>query len=198
MTVGEIIADADERIPNTISESRKISWLNEIQQQLFRKVNFPPQVEKLTAIAGQVLYPLPDYCPADRIKRVVVIAAGVSTEYVYKPFDDVVKGSFYYLINDSIIGLYPVPIGGEEVLIYFSKRPSSLSSSSVPELPKEYHEIFTVALCARIAKVQRDVELANNYSADYEEILGFMMRDYGANLDVGAELEKVNNKFNQR
>jgi hypothetical protein len=113
MTLQEIIDQIDDEwlVGNTLTDAQKVAHLNHIQDELYRKVNFPNDISYGLPIADTYFYTLPTDCPPDRIKQVVVVnSAGEGTKYDY--MDIAASGEaadeFWSMVDDKLY-LYPAP-----------------------------------------------------------------------------------------
>jgi hypothetical protein len=143
-------------------------------------------------IAGQAIYSLPSDCKPDMIKSIqvsnstVIDGTETYTTYDYAGPDDELTGYQWYNALDNI-GLYPVPSsdsgGGYNVKITYEKSPTQLSTntlSTVPDINTEYQDILKWRVLRDIAASgdAPDVELANNYQRNYDEISHKIRQDY--------------------
>ena len=61
------------------------------------------------------------------------------------------------------------------MMIVFEDGPNlinnTVTSSTIPRFFPDYHMLFVYGLCAELAKMANDVAAANNFTADYEDLL---------------------------
>lgn len=186
MNLLEILQDTDGRVANVLARSEKVRWLNQIQRRVFRNVNIPMTLY-LETIAGQTVYPLDPDFPTDRIYRVTVD----NVEYPYRRLDQPQGRRFYYLLLNHL-AIEPMPMeDGLGIWVFYNKRPLELLDGLttaeiealtdeelqevIPELPVDYHELYVLGLCEKIAKAKEDVPLANNYVGDFNKLLAEMI-----------------------
>jgi hypothetical protein len=168
MTLQEILDDVDGRVANAVATSQKVKWINQIQRQLFREYPLPEAVDKFSTVSGVQFYPMPDKCVEGRITHLTV--NGV--EYLYQAHFEEAKSKFWTIVAGQIM-LYPIPDGAYDVLVYYKPRHNELSETrltEIPNFPEDYHELLVLGCAKRVAQVQRDVDLANNFEADFREL----------------------------
>lgn len=175
MLGSEIIADADVRVPNAFDVNRKIAWLNEVHSEFFEIVKIPASTIFTTSI-GQDTYTL---IPTDiRARNIVEVVVGTE-RYRSVLFDqDIRPGHNYYEFNDSTrqLKLLPPPASATVGRVRYYRVPAASFTSfnyttTEPDSPKEFHWIYVLGLCARIAKAMKDVRLAQNFDTDYKGAL---------------------------
>lgn len=72
LTLQQIIDMADKRVQNSETDATKVSFLDQLQRQLYRKFELPEEIEKIETVANQELYTIEDYISPSRIKSIVV------------------------------------------------------------------------------------------------------------------------------
>lgn len=167
MNQGQIFDEVALLIDHDQTPAQLTGKLNQISRQLFRDFPLPDKIYKFTTTAIPY-YEIPADCPEDRIRCLVID----ETEYeklspeiqsVDYPFCTVFVGSLY--IN-------PNPVG-RDAYLYYRQRHVDLSPdnlSLVPSFPEDYHELLVYGLAKWIASIQRDVDMVNNFQAEYDEI----------------------------
>jgi hypothetical protein len=113
MTLQEIINQVDDQwlVGNTLTTAQKIEHLNNIQYELYRKINFPNDIYYLLQVADQHFYSLPSDCPPDRIKQIVVVdSAGAETRFDHVDIagPGQAPDEFWAIVEDKLY-LYPAP-----------------------------------------------------------------------------------------
>lgn len=180
LNLRQIVDMASKRVPNTETDQTCVDFLNALQNRLYRKFSFPEQIEQLLTVANQSLYTLPSYIKPDRIKNLVLTNSdGTSPqEYEYATLDDDLVSNTFFKIETELsimVSLYPAPaLTGQLIIITFEDGPNTLDSSNMTTAPRffyDYHMIFVYALASELAKIRKDIVLANNYANDYEELL---------------------------
>lgn len=179
LTLRQIVDMADKRVPNTETDDTKVTYLNQLQLQLFRKFKFPEEMEKIQTVKNQALYTLPSYIEPSRIVSIVVTDFDGSnpTLYTYKSNMDELTGNKYYFVrteSSNMIRIYETPdITGDLIMINYQQSANTLSSSDMtisPKFSKDYHMLFVYGLCRELAEINNDVTLANNYDTKYREL----------------------------
>jgi hypothetical protein len=178
MNLQTIIDEADIRVPNAFANEQKVDWLNEVNYEFFDIVKIPKSVNvTLDGLANTFTV------PADlREKNVRKVVVG-SNFYRLMIYEDITAAFNYYMIDDvaSRITLTPKPPAGNAVIVYDKMGVVPFAStelSAAPDAPAEYHWIFILGLCVRIAKAMNDVTLANNYDNDYKSNLSIAQQNF--------------------
>lgn len=180
LTLQQIISEADTLVPNAYTNSDKVSWLNAINQDFFSVVKIPV-VTSFTTAAGNVSYPLSAGVRAKNIDKVQI----GPIKYRSMLTEDVQPGQNYWTFDDvtKLIMLTPAPFQGGAIGVVRYHRIATttfLSSNlnAIPDAPEEYHWIYTVELCSKIAKAQDDFAKASNYEDDYRAALNVAAANY--------------------
>lgn len=165
MNVTEILSMIRLKYPHSYQDTDVIMMLNDIQKRIFRTMYKPEVLSTFDIVASNPFYPIP-FSPENIID---VVVNGVEYPYQNIKYDS--QGEYYYITNDNSIGLYPTPIadsvGGLTVFHY--KEPSSLTSSSTPELDAVWHMMLVCHACKEIATMQRD-DIANVFIGEINEL----------------------------
>lgn len=179
LTLNDIITEADILVPNAFGTSTKIGWLNEINTEFFEVVKIP-NFATFTTVASTAGYTLTGAIRGKNIARVQV----GTTLYPSFLFETVSPGTNYHLFTDSTL-LLTLASTPTQVLSgtvkYFQTASTTFVSSTLtaaPDAPAEYHWIYILGLCAKIAKAIPDVTLGNNYTADYNANLLVAQQNY--------------------
>ena len=178
MTLQGIIDEADVRVPNAISAAQKIDWLNEVNNEFFDIVKIP-KTSTVILSGATTMYSIPDDVREKNIKKVVV----GSNYYRSMVYEEITAAMNYYLIWETShqIELNPKPPAGTAIIVYDRISATSFIStnlSAIPDAPEEYHWIYILGLCVRVAKAMNDVILANNYDNDYKGNLSIAQQNY--------------------
>lgn len=180
MQLSAIIAEADVRVPNPFGDPQKVMWLNEINNEFFDVVKIP-KVVTFTTAAGT-----PAYATAADVRgkniTAVRVGKGLYPSFLY---EQVPPGQNYHLFDDTStqITLSPAPTQAliPGIVRYNRISTSTFTSTALtvePDAPTEYHWVYILGLCERIAKAIPDVTLANNYAADYLKNLQIAQQNY--------------------
>lgn len=168
MTLQEILDDVDARVPNSVPIAQKVKWINQVQRQLYRDYPLPEAVRWFLTTSGLAFYELPEDCVEGRITHVVV----EGKEYPYRESYEPSMLRFWTIVSGSLV-LNPVPDGQYNVLVFYRRRPKDLSPDNLtetPNFPEDYHELLVLGCAKRVAQAMRDVELANNFEMDYQQL----------------------------
>ena len=179
-TTQSILNDIDLRYRNTFTTSQKLVWMNEEQQELFETleldappINFPLQTDVQ-------FYVIPTGIDIDKIKTVTIQINDDATfpdfsELPFKRNDDrqYTTGTelYYTIVGDSFF----IPIGAvddRQVYVYMDSNPAEITTANLgssPDLPTKFQELLKLGTLKRIAGARKDIQMYNNYSADYEQ-----------------------------
>lgn len=190
-SVQQLLSEIDSRLPNTFTPTDKISWMNDMQNEIWRYMA-STEPHEIDTIAGQPFYPMASDMKFDMIKAVLVSNSTVidGTEgyapYEYAGPDDAFSGNNYY---DAVgcLGIYPVPSsdtgGGYNIKVFYEPSPVQLSTdtlTTIPSINSEYQDILKFRCMKVIAQSGNnpDVELANNYQREEDAIMKKIKTDY--------------------
>jgi len=202
-TIKALLTEIDLTYPRAalFSHDTKIGWMNDVQRKIhkFTPIN---AIQELVA-SSSYIYALSTGIRFDKIDRVLVgdstaIADISSTtiweEYKYAGPNDSLTGNQYYRPDrdtfnttspSSFIALYPNSTKVRVVRIYYQKIPATITATSddttsLPEIDEEYHDIYKHGVKEKAAKAgdYPDIEMANNFHADYLEEERRIKKDY--------------------
>lgn len=174
MNVGEILERVRLEIDHDQTDAQVIGRLNQTDKRLFRKFPFPEKIYGFETTAYPY-YELPDDCPEDRIRCVVIEGVEyikLTPEIQYPPpyFCTVLLGALYININ-------PV---GKIGYLYYRNRPGVMTPTNltyVPGMPEDYHELYVYDAAQWIAGIQRDIDMKNNFMTEYDTVYKDAVRD---------------------
>lgn len=190
-TLQNLLDDIDARLPNTYTNTQKISWINSHQLEIWRYLA-STELYEFDTVAGQSIYTMASDMRIDMIKSVLVSNSTTIdgtegyTTYNYAGPDDEFDGSAYYDALGSL-GIYPVPSTatgtGYNVKVSYEPSPVALSTNTlttVPSINTEYQDILKFRTMKIIAQSGNnpDVELANNYQREEDSIMKKIIMDY--------------------
>jgi hypothetical protein len=167
MNVQQIFDEVALLINHDITPSQQVNKLNQISRQLFREFPLPDKIYKFT-MTNIPYYDVPADCAEDRVR--VVIINGVEYPKL-TPEIQHVSGAFCTIFLGK---LYINPnVEGQDAYLYYGPRhmeliPSKLSD--IPTFPEDYHEILVYGLAQWVASIERDIDLANNFQTEYDNI----------------------------
>lgn len=197
-TVVEILADVDVRLPNSYTESWKLARLNDVQRKLGKYLEVEDTYDFLAS--SSMAYGMSTDIRTENITRVYtadttaiasVTSTAVWTLHEYLGEDDVLEGNKYYIPNidhynttgfSTEISLYPESTEIRVARVYYNTLLTDLTTAAAGYTPlwnSEWHDILKYGVMEIIAKSGNnpDVELANNYRAEYNEILRDIKKD---------------------
>lgn len=180
MDLTTIISEADTRVPNNFDTAQKVAWLNEIHNEFFDVVKIPKVATFNTVAAAPTVVVTPTDIRGKNIET-VFIGKGLYPSFQY---DKVDPGRGYHTFDDTTrtITIVPTPTAVQAgVIKYYQINTTTFISTTltaVPDAPLEYHWIFILGLCERIAKSMDDVIRANNYASDYRANLQIAQQNY--------------------
>lgn len=168
MLLKDIILDANLLVPNSINDSSKVRWLNEIQSQLYRDFAYPNTVHQFPVEIGIDLYPLPKNCSRERITSVIVD----EDIYDYRTLDQDITERCWTLV-DGFLFIHPVPNRTAEGLLNYRPGPQEMRidmQDVEPEYPKDFHEVLVYSIAAKIARSQQDSNKAQELKMVADEL----------------------------
>lgn len=181
MNLQSIIDEADIMVPNPYGVPDKVIWLNAINQEFFNVVKIP-----LVAVVPSTASPDYTLPTAVRAKNIDLVQVGL-TNYRSILDENVRPGQNAWNFDDaaSKLTLTPTPyqVGLPIRVRYHRTATSTFSSGSLtvePDAPLEYHWLYVVGLCSKIAKAMDDLAKAGNYENDYRSGLNVAASNYGA------------------
>lgn len=149
----------------------KVSWMNQIQNQLYRDYPLPDKTATFSTVKGTDTYDFPADCPEDRVQLLNV----GGRDYVYSTIFDADDAFVYYwrAIAGKIV-LYPIPDQIQSATLYYGPRPVTLTEAdltAIPSFPLDFHELLMVGCAARVAKAVGNLQLASIYEGDYRMLI---------------------------
>lgn len=178
MDIKTIIDEADIRVPNAFSIDQKVDWLNEVNNEFFDIVKIP-KVHSMATDGVVKDFTVPTDMREKNIRKVVV----GSTFYRSMIYENVTTSFNYYILDEvtNKLALEPKPPVSKLIVIYdkIATNPFlATNTAAEPEAPKEYHWLFILGLCVRIAKAMNDAGLANNYENDFKNNLAVAQQNF--------------------
>lgn len=180
MNLQEILNEADVMVPNPYGVPDKVAWLNAINQEFFNVVKIP--LLHVMASTASSEYTLPNTV---RAKNINLVQVGM-TNYRSILDEDVRPGQNSWSFDDTTfkLTLTPAPYqAGLPIRVRYHRTATSTFTSSAltvtPDAPLEYHWLYVVGLCSRVAKAMDDLAKANNYENDFRAGLNVASANYG-------------------
>lgn len=180
LTIQKIIEEADARVPNAFNEHQKVDWINEVNVQFFDLVRIP-QFQSFIGLKDVKDYTLNSGVRSKLIDRVMI----GSLVYESAQYGNVPYGRSYWTYDDTTnkLTVNPAPIETNEGIVkhYRVSSKTFLASnlSDSPDAPSEYHWLYILGLCERIAKAMEDISLANNYANEFATQLQVARESFG-------------------
>jgi hypothetical protein len=155
--------------------------MNEEQRELFDVLEIDSPPYAFTTVLDNNYYPFPAGLDFTKIKVVNIQIADSSPEPTFqevpmKRNDDNVFAEYkpwYTIISDAMFLYYPGGVPDAlPVYIYLDADPTDITEatlSSSPDTPTKYQEILKFGVLKRMAMARKDVVMANNYDASYQE-----------------------------
>jgi len=192
--IGGLTTQIDARLPNGVSHAQKVNYFNTVIKKIYRDV--PMESVYQFVASSSMLYDMSTNWRIDKTNRVLVSNATATTditsttlweEYKYAGFDDELIENQYYtpnehfqttdaIVSSSQIGLYPESTELRVARVYYDRIPATIGTASsdsttIPDIEEEYYELLLLGTLELVAKSGNapDVELANNYYADYRD-----------------------------
>lgn len=166
MILSEILEQVDTMVPNALSQAIKVSWVNQIQNQLYRDYPFPEAIMQFTVNSGQSLFVLPSDCPEDRIEEVIIN----EEHYPFLPQNASIDGQFCTVVAGTLM-IYPEPTAVGTGYLFYKQRPTQLSATDLTvesNFPVDFHELLVLGCASRVAKTSPDtLNLASVFDQDY-------------------------------
>lgn len=175
MNTGELLERVRLEIDNDLTDAQIVGRFNELSKRLFRKFVLPETIYGFTTVEIPY-YDLPDDCSEDRIRCVVID----DLEYLKVTPEIQSPPSHFCTAFDGALFINPAPAAGKDAYIYYRSRPITIDTNdldAVPNFPEDYHELYVYDAAAWIAGIQRDVDMKNNFQADYDAIFKDAQRD---------------------
>lgn len=164
MKVKEILEDADLLVPNALSQTHKIRYLNQIQKQLYRDFPGPLKSEAFQTAPGTSMYNIS--MQTDRVKSVFVN----DQEYTFKTTEDANVG-YLYTFMDGELFIQPTPTEVLEGYVLYEGEPVGIVGleEEISFLP-DYHELFVLGLAQKLAMVVNDFKRAGEFEMRFRSL----------------------------
>lgn len=132
-------------------------------------------------IAGQALYDLPLGCEKHNIMEITREYGKQALRCRFARDSESMDGNRYFNGYGNKIGLYPTPTeDGKKITIFFKKTPRPVRTKDDPiEVKDRYIDLLVYSIVADMASAGNnpDIEIANNYSLKYNNLLQEAMLD---------------------
>lgn len=178
LMLSAIITEADVRVPNIYDSAQKVSWLNEVNNEFFDVVKIPAVYSFVSNSSGS--YVLPTGVRSKNIDMVTVGTRGYSSAQ----YESLQPGRNYWTLDDAnqTLTISPDPLSGDKGLVRYRKIPTTTfvvgTITATPDAPDEYHWLYILGLCERIAKAMDDMVKGNNFAAEYHNNLSIAQANF--------------------
>lgn len=170
LTIGDIIAEADERVPNALTNASKIRKINVRERELYRTIFRKKTATSMDIVSGAFLYPL----SFSKSKIMSVVVDG--RRYTYEDInDDTVTPPYLYTFENAL-GLYPTPetdvSGG--ILMFHYEEPETYTETDLnvyPGFDSDFHMLHVFGLCKDLSEVAKKPDWANGFIVQYNALL---------------------------
>lgn len=165
MLLKEILADVDLIVPNSINDTTKVRWLNQVQRQMYRDYAFPDTSHQFHTEIGRSLYLLPDNCERDRITSLII----GNKAYEFKGIDQVATNGCYSIV-DGKLWIHPTPSQSIESYINYRPRPRDVRvdmQNASPDFPEDFHELLVLGVAARVSRATQNHQLTRELEEDF-------------------------------
>jgi len=169
VTTGEILNLVDDLVKNSLSNEKKVIFLNLAQTELYKDYPLPEKMGRFNTVVGQSFYDLPDDCPEDRILWVTLDGKKYEYQSPEEEYQDekrfwaIAIGELFISEPDSVV----------EGVIYYRPSPTALSASSLtaaPDFPPDLHELLALGGAIRVAEATKQYEKKQSLKGDYLEL----------------------------
>lgn len=174
MNVQQILDRVALMIHHDLTNEQLIGQMNELTKKLFRKFPVPEAIYGFIT-TEMPYYTLPENCSEDRIRCVVIN----DVEYIKLNPEIQNPPSCFVTVFLGSLFIHPNPVGRDAYLFY-GQRPDTLTANdltAIPNFPEDYHDLYVYDTAAWVAGIQRDVDMKNNFSTEYDDILKDATRD---------------------
>lgn len=184
MTVGRLLRDLTERVPNAFSEGLLVEWINRTAQEVYKILGIREGF-MFTVPGGQAVFPLPGDISCDLISAVTVNGKALTARRI----DDTAIHNMWYKITDGFIGIYPAPQRGTKVHVYYYTKPVPFLTREEAEadgvdfeaqrlrLDPDFAELLILGTAITICEAKEDTALGNNYKVSYNLLLSRAMQE---------------------
>ena len=168
MTLEELLQDVDLLVPNSIALDVKVRFMNQVQNQLFRDYDVSKSSYVFTLIPGEELYPLPEDCPEDMIRSVVV----EGRTYELANTEDSITDETYF-VHSGLLTIIPSPQKEGKGMVHYLRRPRKINEYVLerePDFPRDYHELLSYGCAIRVARIEQDYEQLSVLEGEFQRM----------------------------
>jgi hypothetical protein len=188
MTVAEIIAFADRKFPNSVSDADCIIDINiihkEVYNQIIRLKNIYALYTSYT-VSSQLTYSFPSDCLPENVIKIEVsddITGSITTDTLWQEYErktlneNVDSGYVWGVIDSSTIIMAvdgaAIDTSNYEIRFFYYPSPTAITATTdTPQLDAEYHDLLCYALVQTLASQGQnpDTEIANYWQQKFDE-----------------------------
>lgn len=195
MIVSTFLSRIDNKLDNVIPEEEKISWINELEQQIYSDLVEEYTVEKDDLVAAQTTYSLGDYPVSDLVKVEVNGTEYKPTYPTYTP-----DNTYYHQNGDIILANAPSTDAPDGLTLYFRSRPELKTVEDkdtqklqlLEDYPYHFVSLYENYLLQKICTRKLDYAMANNYAMLFNETYrDFVIHHYATSPRVVARKRRA-------
>jgi hypothetical protein len=182
--VAELIAEIDEQVSNPYSPSTKVSWINEVEQELYGEVidDYTDHIFDIATVAANTPIALSYVDGTATIAfvfediRKVYVKHGSSGYNEYSPSSLAYVSEYSYYKTGEKLGYFD-PKDGDKVRVVFRRTPSMKLVANIStdylNIPNRYLKLYKYYAFAQILLLKKEYVEANNwislYNAEIED-----------------------------
>lgn len=191
MTLQEIISTINELEPNTYSNERLTSFINEVETVIKERVDHPTNFHEMKRLKDQSEYDLPSTILFDNI--VTVMINGTVISKVDFTHDESLPG--YRLSNNGKFEIFPVVSSDQksnDIKIIFTPTNEDLDYNTDKDISltaSPYDELYYTYGMSQVNFYNKDYAASNNLIDRHNDILEEFLAQ---NIRKGATKPKVN------
>lgn len=196
--VAVLIAEIDEQLNNAYGTAIKVSWINEVEQQLYSEVIDDYTEHEFTVANTDTDFPIP-LSYLDGTKTITFLFEDirkVEVKHGTRPYEEYSPTSLAYVPEDSYYKTdenlgYSDPKNGDKVKVIFRRIPEMKAVANVADdflnLPNRYLKIYKYYAFAQILLLKKEYVEANNWILLYNaEIEDFRLWYYNNKATYGG------------
>jgi hypothetical protein len=173
--VADLIAEIDEQVSNPYSTPTKVSWINEVEQELYKELIDDYTEHIFTVIDADTDTPIVlsyidggetiSFIFEDIRKVYIKQGSGIYNEYSPASLAYYVSDYSYYKTNEKLG--YSDPKNGDKVKVVFRRSPAMKQAANINtdylNLPNRFIKIYKYYAFAQILLLKKEYVEANNW-----------------------------------
>lgn len=153
MKLKDMLTEVGILVPNDIPPDVQVSWMNQVQNSLYRFYGTSETPYNFVVQPGVSFYVLPANCLEERARRLVV--DGIELTFV-PPYEDdnLAVNTKYWSVISKQIFIAPVPDTMKNAVLYYQASPTALSLSAIDTeatFPADYIELLILGCAVKVA-----------------------------------------------